>query len=250
MEKRGILRQAFHRFYQRHWRRFHPVRNREWDMFVRWLRVTPGMRVLDVGCGNGFFVRRSHTPGSIVIGIDLSWDGIIEANHYNRDENCGFAIANAMTLPFPDASFDAVMSVSSLEHFADDRQAVREINRVLKPSGPFVLTVDSLSYRGISAAYREACCKKHLVVRCYTAQTLENLLVSAGFHVLDHRYLFASVASSAVYKLSTFLRWRGIELLDPIIYPVVRPLSLWSDTFLGHKNEGYILAALAEKAVR
>jgi hypothetical protein len=116
---------------------------------------------------------------------------------------------------------------------------------VLKPGGSFVLTVDSLNYRGISPEFLEACCKAHYVERCYTLKSFQKALGKAGFEVEEMEYLFNSPGSSFSFKLFTRLYWRGIDLLDPFLYPILRPLSLISDRLFARKGEGYAIVAAA-----
>lgn len=241
------MRAVFHRFYQRHWKRFQPFKMAEWDTISDWLEMRQGMAVLDVACGGGYFSRRIGAMGCAVTGIDLAWDGVVEAQRHNRDGATAFALADALHLPFADAGFDAVVSVCALEHFADDALALREIHRVLKPDGQFILSVDSLSYDGIGKEFRKTCVERHHVVRCYRAADLRALLEAAGFEVESMRYLFNSPGSSGAFKFTTYLHWRGIDLLDPLLYPLLRFLAKASDRMFGRADQGYALAAAARK---
>jgi len=240
-------RAAFHRFYQRHWKRFQPFKMAEWDTISHWLDARPDMVVLDVACGNGYFSRRIAAKGCRVVGIDMSWDGVMEAQRHNRNTQTGFALADALHLPFEGEVFDAAVSVCALEHFSDDVVALKEIHRVLKPGGQLVMTVDSLSYQGMDETFRHACMTRHDVVHTYRADDLKQLLEVVGFEVDAMRYLFNSAGSSAAFRLATRLHWLGIDLLDPVLYPLLRPLAKLSDRFFGRDGEGYALAAAARK---
>jgi len=172
---------------------------------------------------------------------------VVEAQRHNRDGATAFALADALRLPFAEAGFDAVVSVCALEHFADDVLALREVNRVLNSGGQFILTVDSLSFDRIGEAFRKACVDRHHVVRCYHADELQERLEAAGFDVGSMHYLFNSSGSSAVFKLTTYLHWRGIDLLDPLLYPLLRLLAKVSDQMFGRPDQGYALAVAARK---
>jgi SAM-dependent methyltransferase len=86
-------------------------------------------RVLDVGCGTGWFTRQMAAHPSLqVTGIDLDSDSLAFAR--NRDARSTYLLADALALPFADNSFDLVLSVDALCFTADWHKAVSEIVRV------------------------------------------------------------------------------------------------------------------------
>ena len=94
-----------------------------------------GKKVLDVGCGTGNFVRKLDALGYDVIGIEP--DRAMRAKAIEKGLRC--IEGRAEDIPFPDGSFDAVLSVTSLEFFEDKEKAVLEMIRVLKPGGKLVI---------------------------------------------------------------------------------------------------------------
>ena len=102
--------------------------------------LCPGMRVLDCGCGPGSITvgLAEHVAPGEVIGIDLDPTHIVLAQRRAADAgraNVRFARADIYTLPFPDATFDAVFCQSLLSHLREPAQALREIRRILQPAG-------------------------------------------------------------------------------------------------------------------
>ena len=98
-------------------------------------------KVLDVGTGPGTLVRdiARRLPGLQVYGIDLSEDMIGLARAHARrehlEERVQFASGDVAHLPYPDQSFDVVVSTISMHHWAELAQPLRELYRVLRPGG-------------------------------------------------------------------------------------------------------------------
>lgn len=109
-------------------------------------RVGKGERVLDVACGTGILAReilKRVGPAGRVAGIDAV-PGMIEVAQQIAP-TVEWRQANAESLPFPDKSFDAVVSQFGLMFFMDRTQAIREMLRVLTSGGRLAVAVwDSL----------------------------------------------------------------------------------------------------------
>jgi len=114
--------------------------------------LAPGQRLLDLGCGEGRHVIAAHAvEGVDAIGVDLSLEDLATAAERLQaftDETgtaspALFALlaGDALRLPFPDASFDAVICSEVLEHIPDYRGALAEICRVLRPGGRLCVSV-------------------------------------------------------------------------------------------------------------
>ncbi len=94
-----------------------------------------GARVLDVGCGLGLYVRRMSACSADVHGVDVDPEKVAAASEALPN----IRVAPAESLPYPDATFDGVLLHEVLEHVSDDRLAVREAWRVLRPGGRMVI---------------------------------------------------------------------------------------------------------------
>jgi len=90
-----------------------------------------GRRVLDLGCGPGFYTRALRARGAEVVPVDND-AGELELT---GDPPEGFVLADATALPFAGASVDGVLCSNMLEHTPDPEAVVAEIARVLRPGG-------------------------------------------------------------------------------------------------------------------
>ena len=88
-----------------------------------------------MGCGLGLYVRRFRDLSSDVHGIDVDPAKVREASETLPNIREG----SAQALPYASDSFDVVLSHEVLEHLPDDRAAVREAHRVLRPGGRLVV---------------------------------------------------------------------------------------------------------------
>ncbi len=116
-----------------------------------------GKTVLEIGCGQGRgteLIRRYFEPAKLYA-IDLDENMIARAKRRVDDDNVSFSVADVAHLPFVEGSFDAVFDFGILHHIPNWREALREINRVLKPGGSFILedlsreTFSSLPGKGL-----------------------------------------------------------------------------------------------------
>ena len=107
------------------------------------LGAGPGERILDVGCGPGFYVAElleEVGPDGSVVGIDRSPQMLaIAARRTDARENVAFHEADATSLPVEPEDIDAAVSVQVLEYVPDLAAALAEIHRALRPGGRAVL---------------------------------------------------------------------------------------------------------------
>jgi SAM-dependent methyltransferase len=94
-----------------------------------------GARVLEDGCGVGVYVQKLRQLTPQVYGLDYEFDRVAEAARTLDKLIC----AAGEHLPFPDGAFDVIVSNEVIEHVQDDRAAVGEMARALRPGGRLVL---------------------------------------------------------------------------------------------------------------
>lgn len=97
--------------------------------------------IIEIGCSTGYMLQDLHAayPRSRLVGFDLIFSGLRKAKA--TLPNVGIAQADACRLPLPDGCADVVVSINLLEHIPDDRAALAEIRRILRPGAPAILIV-------------------------------------------------------------------------------------------------------------
>jgi ubiquinone/menaquinone biosynthesis C-methylase UbiE len=118
-------------------------RGRVYDRLAAAAGASPGERVLDIGCGTGYFTRKLApvvAPGGTVVGIDPSRP-MLDYAASHAPANCTFESAGAERLPFDDVSFDMAVSTLAFHHIPPEHRgdAVREASRVLRPGGRLMI---------------------------------------------------------------------------------------------------------------
>jgi len=118
-----------------------PAGKLRWARRVKMLsrHLQPGMRVLELGCGTGYFTRELARSGADIVAIDVSPELLQIAKANCSMPNVRYEIQNAYELSYPDRVFNSVVGSSVLHHLEID-EALREIYRVLKPGGTIYFT--------------------------------------------------------------------------------------------------------------
>lgn len=164
----------------------------------RWIgsTVSVGNRVLDVGCGDGVrYAPMLLKAGIDLYGVEISPQAVAMATANGIKAQC---VDLSQPLPFETASFDRVMCLEVLEHLIDPEYAVREIRRVLKPGGMFLVSVPNVGQwrrrvellllgrfdaggtpmTGKAAPWRDP----H--IRFFSAWSLRQMLILSGFRLV------------------------------------------------------------------
>ena len=118
-----------------------PAGKLRWARRVKMLskHLRAGMRVLELGCGTGYFTRELARSRADIVAIDVSPELLEIARANCSERTVRYEIQNASALSYPDAVFDSVVGSSVLHHL-EIEEALREIHRVLKAGGTIYFT--------------------------------------------------------------------------------------------------------------
>lgn len=178
------------------------VRDNEYGAVVAMADFQPSDIVLDIGCATSYlilyvsqFVEKAYGIDDIYNGgflrFTVQWLETLKDFEDYRTGKTEVIDQNASQLPFPDAYFDTIFTVSALEHFRDDEDTacVKEVARVLKPGGNFLGTVD---FNPLTEAPKEA-------VRAYTYKTfLDRIVLPSGLALKGKDFVKDDPVPSAV----------------------------------------------------
>jgi len=104
-------------------------------------------RLLENGCGIGMYLEHLAPLTGRVTGLEYDFSRAVQAGKAAAHlHNTGVTCAAGEELPFPDGSFDLILSHEVLEHVRDDRQAAREMVRTLQPGGRIILFAPNRGY--------------------------------------------------------------------------------------------------------
>ncbi|MCU0570900.1 MAG: class I SAM-dependent methyltransferase [Oculatellaceae cyanobacterium Prado106] len=150
------------------------------------LALKSGERILDLGCGTGTLIQQLLQINAQleVTGLDPTAEMIAVAQQ-KLPPSVDLRVASATSIPFPDATFDRVISTSAFHYFRDPAPALEEVHRVLKPGGQLILTdwcKDYLTCYFLDLFLR-VFNRAHF--RTYRATELHALLQNAGFQQVN-----------------------------------------------------------------
>ncbi len=164
------------------------------------LGLRRGDKILDLGCGFGRHAFEAARRGANVVALDAGRDEVegvaatfaamVDAGELAADAFHTAAVqGDALHLPFPDGSFDRVICSEVLEHIPNDRGAMGELARVLRPGGTMAVTVPRFGPELVNWALSDA---YHNVpgghIRIYRRSVLQSRLESVGLKVTGHHH--------------------------------------------------------------
>ena len=184
--------------------------------------ASPGMKVLDVGCGPGSItagIAEALAPGQVT-GIDIEPSQVALGEELAKSkglDNCNFETASIFELPYADGCFDAVYGHTILMQFNDLAPVLAEIHRVLRPGG--LVSFREIDF-GASLYYPEDSAFKELMSvfrrsifhnqgNPYVGRSLSGVLTEAGFDIEEALASFAQSSTAeqkkGMYKAMTLL---------------------------------------------
>jgi SAM-dependent methyltransferase len=175
--------------------------------------IGPGSRVADFCAGLAGPARYlAHRYGAEVTGIELTPARVKGAAELTKlvglQDRVRVLEGNAMQVPLPDASVDAVVSQEAFLHVPDKTRALAEAFRILKPGGRLAFS-DWIAHRPLSTADAELMWQGMAVTGLYDLESYAALIEQAGFTVISVEDLTADWAGILKARLAMYQKLRG-----------------------------------------
>jgi SAM-dependent methyltransferase len=212
-----------------------PVRHLEIGSAFPRLRIQPGERVLDLGCGRGYWAGRAARAGAEVVAYDVKREGVERAAL--RYPRVRFVHGTAEETGLEDESFDVVLLLSVLEHTTEPERVLAEVARVLRPGGRLALTTDMFDDERWRSTRRRLAARWN-VRRFFGRSEIEDLLAQNGLAVTWSRALFGFRGAPQLLRL----RLAGNQL-----HWAVAPVVWIAGVAAGDTGRGALLSLTAVK---
>lgn len=202
------------------------------------LGLRPGERLLDLGSGGGRHAFEAMRRGARVVALDADRGEVTRAlammDALGREDRAtadaggrgSATLGDGRSLPFPDSCFDRVIAAEVLEHVHDDRSAIAELARVLRPGGTIAVSVPrwwpELVNWALSDEYHET---PGGHIRIYRRSVLEARLDDAGLVVTGHHH--AHALHSPYWWLRSAV---GVDRDDQRLVAAYHRLLVWDIT--------------------
>lgn len=186
MANDSVVSEQYDRLAQIYDRRWHSYILNSLIFLKDYMKLSGDEVILDVACGTGELERIlvSDYPNLNITGVDISEKMLdVAKSKFPNSQKIEFLKASANSLPFPDSSFDTIVSASAFHYFNNPINALQEMKRVLKPNGKVIIMdwcrdfwfcqVFDLFLKLTDPAHKN----------CYTQQELHNFLNKTDFQV-------------------------------------------------------------------
>ena len=223
-------------------------------LFTEHFPALAGLRILKTDlwdeAKNTRILAWASQRGARAYGVDISEPTVVQAHAAFDGHPLRSAVSDVRALPFRDASFDAIYSMGTIEHFDETEHAVEEMARVLKPGGRAIVGVpnrhDPFLRPLVATALQALGLYAYGYEKSYSRRALREMLERAGLTV---------VAETAILFIPGWLR-----MLDLACHAWCRPLAtltgacVWPFVFLDRhvpavRRHGYLLATVVTKRV-
>ena len=205
---------TFHSYFENDPIEEHNIKRRYAYIF-KWLTTTDNGMILEIGSGGGYALDHINKKKNIYIPLDIP---IINLKCIKtRTEKAIFPVSgDAYKLPFKDNCFDGIIVSEVLEHLDDPPAALKEIFRVLKKGGRFLVSVpykQIITYQICIHCNKPTPTLAHL--HSFDKAKLSNMVENAGFEVIkSYKFLNKAPHRLHVYRILKFLPYSLWKILD------------------------------------
>lgn len=191
--------------------------------------LRPGVRILEIGTGTGTLLHELRRQGFDACGVDVSAERLEEARRWHGD--LPVQQVHGTGLPFADAAFDIVMSFDVFEHIPDSDAHLREVRRVLRPGGHYLIQTPNKWTNAVFETIRWRSLTRWRADHCalHSLAGLRSRLARHGFQSCP--FDVPVVNEFFRHKVRTYLGWPGTALLA-VVNPDRLPLALRTNLYV------------------
>ena len=197
-------------------------------------RFVAGKRVLDLGCGSGYGSAELARTAESVVGVDVSPDAIGYARAHYQAASLSFALHSCVDLPFSAGSFDLITAFEVIEHLTNWRELLKEAQRLLSPSGTFLVSTPNKLYYADQRReagpnpfhehefefeeFRDALMEHFAIVDVQLQNRTEAFVYAAAGEPVSEPAVRVEMPASDPSQAHFFLAFCGVEKPEPFVF--------------------------------
>jgi ubiquinone/menaquinone biosynthesis C-methylase UbiE len=215
------------------------------DYCISLLNPLDNKDILEIGCGNGMqcmYIQEKCNPRTIT-GVDLDPSNIMIANSEKRRKqfsNINFYLGDAQTLDMiKDKTMDVVFNIESALHYPDKFAFLKQLHRVLKPGGQFVIT-DILTTKGKGSGIRKFW-KKNMKINNWQKNQYDSGLTQANLKVDHSEDITENVIQAFMNWPNWFKQMKKVNFLNDSLFKFYYRIYLIWTLFLLRKRRQYYI---------
>jgi SAM-dependent methyltransferase len=225
----------------------------EQRLFTEHFPVLKGLRILKTDlwdeAKNTRILAWASRQGARTYGVDISEPTVIQARSaFDRGHCLKGTVGDVRELPFRNASFDAIYSMGTIEHFDETERAVHEMARVLKPGGRAIVGVpnrhDPFLRPLFVTVLQAAGLYGYGYEKSYSRRALKQLLEDAGLEVVNETAILFIPGWLRMLDLACHSWCRPLAVVTGAL---VRPFAFLDRHVPAVRRHGYLLATVVTK---
>jgi len=193
------------------------------------VHVRPGTKVVDVGCGDGGYVRFCSNMGADVTFIDSDEEKVKGLEQLLSTAGKGDfrgIVSDCNPIPLADGYADLVINTEVLEHVQDPRAFLQEVIRIGSDDATYLLTVpDARGENLLRDVANPIYFREPYHINIFTAEDFASLVTSCGLEILQHDF------QAAYWSIFFLLKWATVEPGEHILANVQPATQLWTQTW-------------------
>lgn len=153
-----------------------------YPVFLDYLRVQKGKKLLDISCGNGFLLKAAFLMGLETFGVDISEEAVKNAKQVSPKSF--IFVGKGENLKFEDETFDYITCLGSLEHFLDMNKGIKEMKRVAKDNALLCIMVPNSNYFRWKKSDKPGTAQQEINENLLSLKQWKTFFIEEGFKIL------------------------------------------------------------------